>query len=96
MDSQETIKKELDELIEKYNLADKFTVDDVIDWIANEDEPDTMKANREYQDKWMKYFVQAESVDKLNRVLQIFTNAWNYFPHKSLGGKSPVQMAEFR
>lgn len=54
-----------------------------------------MKANREYQDKWMKYFVQVKSMDELNRVLQIFTNAWNYFPHKSLGGKSPVDMAEF-
>ena len=95
MEDQKTIRKELEELIKKYKLADKFTADDAIGWINDENEPDAIKANREYQDKWIKYFTKVESMDELNRVLQIFTNAWNYFPHKSLGGKSPVQMAKF-
>lgn len=96
MENQKAVRKELEKLVEQYKLADKFTTDDVLGWINDENESDAMKANREYQDKWMKYFTKVESINELNRVLQIFTNAWNYFPHKSLGGKSPVQMAKFR
>jgi hypothetical protein len=30
--------------------------------------------------------------DELSNILDILTDAWNYFPHKSLGGKSPEEM----
>ncbi len=96
MNNQKIIKKELEEVIEKYNLADKFSAEDVISWVADEDDPDVMRANREYQSKWLGYFAKIENMDELNRILQIFTNAWNYFPHKSLNGKSPIQMTESR
>lgn len=96
MNNQKIIKKELEEVIEKYNLADKFSAEDVISWAADEDDPDVMRANREYQRKWLGYFAKIENMDELNRILQIFTNAWNYFPHKSLNGKSPIQMTESR
>ena len=30
--------------------------------------------------------------DELSNVLDVVTDAWNYFPHKTLGGKSPEEM----
>ena len=33
-------------------------------------------------------------MDELNDVMQIFVDAWNHFPHKALGNKSPQQMID--
>ena len=92
MKDQKRIKNELKNLINEYHLEKELNVDLIIGWIAEEDEPDAMKANRDYQNKWMKYFIQESDIDKFNDILEIFTAAWNYFPHKSLNGLSPMEM----
>lgn len=92
MDKQKTIKKELGGIIKEYKFEDKISVKAIIEWIANEDETDVVKANNDYQEKWISYFAAEPDIDKLNKVLSVFTDAWNYFPHKSLNGKSPLDM----
>lgn len=69
-----------------------MSVDLITNWIAEENEPDAMKANRDYQDKWLKFFIKESDIDKSNVILEVFTDAWNYFPHKSFNGLSPVEM----
>ena len=39
-----------------------------------------------------KYFPRVKKIEELSRIVKIFTDAWNYFPHKALQGKSPQQM----
>jgi hypothetical protein len=61
-----------------------FTFEDVKDAIYNETETDDMT-------KIVAMFDTGES-DELSNILDIVTDAWNYFPHKALGGKSPEEM----
>jgi hypothetical protein len=37
-------------------------------------------------------FDTGEGDAELSNILDILTDAWNYFPHKALGGKSPKKM----
>jgi len=84
--SRSQVEKELAELINKCELDNKLTVDMVKEWVLNE-KGAPMAALHEFQDKFMDYFKNTD-ID-LNEVLQASTDAWNYFPHKTLGGKSP-------
>ena len=85
--------EKLQKLIEKYGLANKLTVEMVKGWVYNE-EGEPLKSVHKFQDKCLSYFTNASNADDLNEILEVFNDAWNYFPHKSLGGKSPNQMVE--
>lgn len=37
-------------------------------------------------------FGTVNSLEELNHTMQLLNDAWNYFPHKSLRGKCPVEM----
>ncbi|KKQ18218.1 MAG: hypothetical protein US31_C0007G0024 [Berkelbacteria bacterium GW2011_GWA1_36_9] len=92
MKNRESIKNELEVLIKKYHFEKQLSVEMVIKWVAEEDESDVRKANRDYQNKWLKYFNNVPDIDEFNNILQCFTDAWNYFPHKSLNDLSPMEM----
>ena len=83
----------LDELIVEYKLEDRLSVEIVKEWILNET-GDPMQANKEYIAKWDSFFDVSLSDYKYQMIMDAFTDAWNYFPHKSLGGKSPISMLE--
>lgn len=83
--------KNLQKLLEKYKLSGKLTLETISDWIWNDEGESTMDASNRFQKKWFKYFSNIKDIDELNKVLQVFVDAWNYFPHRSLGGKSPDQ-----
>jgi hypothetical protein len=76
--------------IEEYTIAllkkvkSDFTFKDVTDAIYNETEQGDLT-------KMIAMFDTGEG-DELSNILDILTDAWNYFPHKSLGGKSPEEM----
>jgi hypothetical protein len=76
--------------IEEYTVAllkkvkSDFTFKDVTDAIYNETEQGDLT-------KMIAMFDTGEG-DELSNILDILTDAWNYFPHKSLGGKSPEEM----
>jgi len=37
-------------------------------------------------------FDRGQNIKELNNILEILNNAWNYFPHRSLKGLSPMGM----
>ena len=91
MKTLQQVGKELKEFIERFLPAGKLSVEMVKEWVYEENGA-PLEASHKFQDKFFEYF-EKTGVD-INEVLQIATDAWNYFPHKTLGGKSPYQMTE--
>jgi len=86
------------ELVEK-NLVDiledkKITLEEVKKRIYKEGKNMTpIEASMDFQKWWMTYFESdIEKGVSIKSIMDIFTDAWNYFPHKSLNGKSPNEM----
>lgn len=61
-----------------------FTLDHVRDVIYNEEDSDDMM-------KVIAMFDRGGDAAELGNVLELVTDAWNYFPHKVLGGISPAE-----
>jgi hypothetical protein len=74
------IEQELADML-KQTQSD-FSLQDIRDVIFNEEEQgDMMKA--------VSMFDNGGGATELSTVLELVTDAWNYFPHKALGGISP-------
>jgi hypothetical protein len=79
--------------IEEYTVAllkkvkSDFTFEDIKDAIYNETEQGDLT-------KMIAMFDTGEGDDELSNILDVLTDAWNYFPHKALGGKSPEEMLQ--
>jgi hypothetical protein len=61
-----------------------FTLDHVRDAIYNEEDNDDMM-------KVVAMFDRGGDTSELSNILELVTDAWNYFPHKILGGISPAE-----
>ena len=61
-----------------------FTVEDVKTAIYEEEDNDDMQ-------KIIAMFDAGDPVN-LSNVLELVTDVWNYFPHRALGGKSPIEI----
>lgn len=61
-----------------------FTLKYIKDVIYNEEDSD------DYQ-KIVAIFDNGGGVSELNNILELVSDAWNYFPHKILGGISPQE-----
>lgn len=48
-----------------------------------------MEANNKYLIWWTQFFEKEFEARQFEPIMQAFTDAWNYFPHKALGNKSP-------
>ncbi len=81
------LKMELAELLKETNSD--FSVDDVIVSIyLEEDNDDFQHIIAMFDDG---------DIENLSNVLETVTDAWNYFPHKALKGKSPQEiLTEYR
>jgi len=75
------LKEEIAELLKETNSD--FSVEDVIDAVYEEKESD------DYQH--IVAMFDDGNVENLSNVLETITDAWNYFPHKALGGLSPEE-----
>jgi len=64
-----------------------FTLKDIKDAIYHEEETDDMM-------KVAAMFDRGGGATELENVLELVTDAWNYFPHKVLGGISPAEKIE--
>ncbi|KKQ71635.1 MAG: hypothetical protein UT33_C0008G0053 [Candidatus Peregrinibacteria bacterium GW2011_GWC2_39_14] len=82
------VEKDLKSLFEKYNVQEKVSVDDIKNWIWNAT-GSAMTASNKYNKKCLNLFSPIDDIDELNDVMQVFVDAWNFFPHKALKGKSP-------
>jgi Ran GTPase-activating protein (RanGAP) involved in mRNA processing and transport len=61
-----------------------FTLKDIKDAIYQEEETDDMM-------KVVAMFDRGGGAAELENALDLVTDAWNYFPHKTLGGISPSE-----
>src|SRR3989338_8353153 len=51
-----------------------------------------MEAVNKYHKKFLAFFRgNAKSLDEMNEALHALSDAWNYFPHRALDGKSPSE-----
>lgn len=94
MNKVKEVEEKLKYIIQAHKLEDRITVDMVKSWIWHDDKDSARDAINAYQKKYLIFFARVRSIDKLNEVMQAFTDAWNCFPHKSLGGISPEQVVE--
>lgn len=61
-----------------------FELDDVKEAIYNEEEQDDFM-------HVVAMFDHGGDASELSNVLELITDAWNYFPHKALSGLSPAE-----
>lgn len=61
-----------------------FGVEDVKDAIYHEEDNDDMM-------KVVAMFDRGGGASELNNILELVSDAWNYFPHEVLGGISPAE-----
>ena len=82
LERREEIEQELVDMLKE--TESDFTLDHVRDAIYNEDDNDDMM-------KVVAMFDRGRDASELSNVLELVTDAWNYFPHKVLGGISPAE-----
>ena len=82
LEKRKEIEKELLELLKE--TKSDFGLADIKDVIYNEEETDDMM-------KVVAMFDRGGDASELSNVLELVTDAWNYFPHEVLGGISPAE-----
>lgn len=83
LERRKEIEQELVDMLKE--TESDFTLDHVRDVIFHEkDNDDMMKA--------VAMFDRGGDATELENVLELVSDAWNYFPHKVLGGISPAEM----
>ena len=75
------IEADINELLDETDSD--FTLDDVKEVIYNEEDSDDMQ-------KAIAMFDDGKP-ENLSNIIETVTDAWNYFPHKPLGGLSPAE-----
>lgn len=80
-------KKEIEEEIKEMLIEceSDFDLDYIKRTVYEEEESDDMM-------KIVAVFDRGGDVSGLENILELATDAWNYFPHKSLNGKSPAEV----
>ena len=84
LERRKEIERELVDMLKE--TESDFTLDHIRDVIFHEDDNDDMM-------KVVAMFDRGGDASELSNILELVTDAWNYFPHKALGSKSPVEMS---
>ena len=82
LERRKEIEQELVDMLKE--TESDFTLDHVLDAIYNEEDNDDMM-------KAVAMFDRGGDASELSNVLELVTDAWNYFPHKVLGSISPAE-----
>ena len=82
LERRKEIEQELVDMLKE--TESDFTLDHVRDVIYHEEDNDDMM-------KVVAMFDRGGDASELSNVLELVTDAWNYFPHKALGGISPAE-----
>lgn len=80
----EHITKRIFFLARLFRAKSDFTLEHVREAILHEEDNDEMM-------KVVAMFDSGQDAAELQNVLELVTDAWNYFPHKALGGISPAE-----
>ena len=81
---QKEIEQELVKMLKK--TKSEFSLQDVKDTIFHEEETDDMM-------KVVAMFDRGGDASELSNILELVSDAWNYFPHKLLNDLSPAEKA---
>ncbi len=84
LERRKEIEQELTDMLEE--AKSEFTLDHIRDAIYEEEDSDDMM-------KVVAMFDNGGNATELENVLELVSDAWNYFPHKLLGGISPAEKA---
>ncbi|KKT28269.1 hypothetical protein A3G55_02885 [Candidatus Giovannonibacteria bacterium RIFCSPLOWO2_12_FULL_44_25] len=82
LEKRKEIEKELLELLKE--TKSDFGLADIKDVIYNEEETDDMM-------KVVAMFDRGGDASELSNILELVSDAWNYFPHKIISGISPAE-----
>jgi hypothetical protein len=82
LERRKEIEQELTNMLKE--TKSDFTLDHVRDAIFHEEDNDDMM-------KVVAMFDRGGDASELSNVLEMVTDAWNYFPHEVLGGISPAE-----
>ena|SRR3989344_812838 len=82
LERRKELEQELTDML-KESKSD-FTLNNVRDAIFHEEDNDDMM-------KVVAMFDRGGDASELNNMLELVTDAWNYFPHEVLGGISPSE-----
>lgn len=91
MKTSQQVEKELEQFIKKFLPEGELSVE-AVKKLVYEESGAPLGASHKYHDKFFGYF--GKTGTNINEILQIATDAWNYFPHETLGGKSPHQIVK--
>lgn len=95
--TKKDVEERLQKIITQYKLSGVLSVAKVKGWIFNNYGDSASEASNNFQKKFFNCFKDIKDIadirtEKFDEVLRVSTDAWNVFPHRSLGGKSPQQM----
>lgn len=82
------VEKRINKIITKLNLSERINIDWLKDFIYNFDFPDN-KVSQEYFGKIFDMLPKNISSKKKEEAVRAFNDAWNCFPQRVLGDKSP-------
>ena len=82
LERRKEIEQELVDILKE--TESDFTLDHVRDVIFHEEDNNDMM-------KVVAMFDRGGDASELSNVLELVTDAWNYFPHEILGGISPAE-----
>lgn len=82
LERRKEIEKELIEMLKE--TKSDFSLQNVKDTIFYEEDSDDMQ-------KVIAMFDRGGDVSELSNILELVSEAWNYFPHKALKGLSPTE-----
>lgn len=82
LERRKELEREISEMLGE--TESDFELEDVKDAIFNEEEQDDFM-------HVVSMFDRGGDAVELSNALELVTDAWNYFPHKALGGISPAE-----
>jgi hypothetical protein len=82
LDRRKIIEQEILDMLKE--TSSDFGLDDIKGIIYNEDGQDDLT-------QIISMFDTGQGAAELDNVLELLNDAWNYFPHKILGGLSPAE-----
>ena len=82
LERRKEIEQELVEMLKE--TESDFSLQHVKDAIFHEEDNDDMM-------KVVAMFDRGGDASELSNILELVTDAWNYFPHKAIGGLSPKE-----
>lgn len=82
LNERREIERELSSLLKK--TKSDFTLEDIKEAIYEEEDME------DFQDI-IAMFDTGEAFEELENILDVVNDAWNFFPHRSLGGLSPEE-----